>query len=194
MIEDGTNPTEEIVKEMSKKLYAEFFVAKERSGRFVRPDNPNYWLDIDLIPDRNAAVGTFMPSGPPVGFEFPAVVLKANIEYAEGSEDEVSNTPYGILPKFCIGNDGKIYEFINRYLINAAGDCLRFEEITELKSDGETTDEALEDWGLSGNLIRLNFIPHAEDERFVPFRVGDYEKIGSLAYQITEEELIPAIV
>lgn len=199
--EERPKSLEELNKRIAQRIEA--IIAQEiglgsgpiRTLYLVRKSNFNYRVllgkrgvrQVDELP----SIGIFpmLPEGLPDSFALPVFTFDAE---QVGSRN---TTPHGVLGRYFVGADNRIYSTKNEYLFNKQGQAVK-EELVQ--STYETSNESfisrfLVIRGIDINeLQKVDFIPKI-GSRLVELQPGDYEKVEGILHQIESGEFEPFV-
>lgn len=157
-------------------------VSVARSVNLCYCPHPSYHLNLGVAYSSLVRKGGYedfdsLPSSSKL--KFPLIGL-SDYDVDEGGR---VTTPFGIVPRFIIGSDGKLYTVQNYYFLSAVGQSVKVEEITKIQGDNQTLEEVLKELE-EGDIPRLPFSLRRRGKdswrRGIGLRGGDLEKLGFL--------------
>lgn len=118
--------------------------------------------------------------------KFPLISLP---DY-DNEEIERATTPFGVLPKWIIGSDDKVYVLGNYYFFNSSGQAVKVEEVALAQQEDETLEEALNSIGDFGDIPRVPFSLRRRGRKYwkalVDLKGGDLEKLIFIAGELKQ--------
>ncbi|MDO8570382.1 MAG: hypothetical protein Q7R97_02255 [Candidatus Daviesbacteria bacterium] len=149
--------------------------------------NPSYRLNLSIAYSPKVKRGGYgdLDSLPPhLKMRFPLI----GVFDFDCDRPEQVTTPFGALPRYIIGSDDKLYTIQNYYFLNFQGQAVKVEEVSQAQGENQTLEEALNDFGDEGDIVRVSFSPRRNGKGswsvVVDLRGGDLEKLGFLASEI----------
>lgn len=128
----------------------------------------------------------------PTNLRLPAILVDESHAFLpdllEDEKDDTEkfsqvSTPYGELPEYVVGKDGRLYSLGNTFLILPDGRIFKYETIqdwTDVLDLGDLEPERQE------LVKKLDFVPREEDSRVVGLSEADFQALESHVRQIEE--------
>lgn len=192
--EDNKQISARLERIMENEKWVASFEGVQKTALYESAHSPGIRVGLEAIYQKDDEYD--MPKYPPIDFMPPIYCFDyfGRISGDQGIALDPGmryTTPYGVMPKYVIGPDNKLYEF-NAYYYFSGEKAKKYEDIFIVDddvSDPETKRyiEAVEKIGKI-KISKLDRFLEEGDSRFVDLTPGDYELIFGVLEQIESGE------